>query len=86
MSTKVHLMKEEMVAGGTDEFTLFSSWRKSKREVNMLPFKWLKFKEKLTEKTIPVDADNFMLINYTIMEINVRIWMHKVFEFSFLNY
>lgn len=72
--------KEEMVAGGTDEFTLFSSWRKTKKEVNMVPFKWLKFKEKLTVKTLPADADDFMLINYTIMEIKVRILMHKVFE------
>lgn len=33
-----------MVAGGTDEFTLSNSWRKNKREVNMLPYKWLKLK------------------------------------------
>lgn len=68
-----------MAAGGTDEFTLFSSWRKTKREVNMLPFKWLKFKEKLTDKTLPLDADDFMSINYTDKEIKVRICMNKVF-------
>lgn len=77
--------KAEIVAGGTDEFTLFSSWRKTKREVNMLPFKRLKFKEKLTDKTLPLDAGDFMSINYTNMEIKVRIWMNKVFELlSFL--
>lgn len=69
-----------MVAGGTDEFTLFSSWRKTKREVNILPFNWLKFKEKMTDKTLPLDADDFMSINYTNMERKVRIWMNKVFE------